>query len=140
MKHQLDVKDSAILAALRANARASVVMIAKQVGLSRSATQERIARLERDGVILGYTVDTREPQSALTEGYLLVSFGSGVCSRQLASIHRIDGVRSCRAVAGEIDMIVHVVAAGPEAFSAVRDRVAALSNVRSVKSCLVLPG
>ncbi|NIX75311.1 Lrp/AsnC family transcriptional regulator [Microvirga terricola] len=140
MKQQLDAKDTAILAVLHANARAPVVAIARQVGLSRSATQERIARLERDGVILSYTTETREPHSSVTEGYLLVSLGSGLCSRQVASIRRIDGVRSCRAVSGEIDVVVHVVASGPDAFSAVRDRVAALPEVGSVRTCLVLPG
>lgn len=139
MKRHLDAKDSAILATLRANGRASLTAIARQVGLSRSSAQERIARLERDGVILGYAAETREPGGATVEGYLLVSFGAGICGRQAAAIRRIDEVRRCVAVGGDADLIVHVVAADAAAFAHVRDRVAGMPEVQAVKSYLALP-
>ena len=53
----LDDKDHILIGALRRNARESLVGLARTVGLSRSATQERMRRLEREGIIRGYTVD-----------------------------------------------------------------------------------
>ncbi len=52
----LDEKDKILIAKLRRNARESLVGLARSVGLSRSATQERMRRLEREGVIKAYTV------------------------------------------------------------------------------------
>lgn len=51
----LDPVDRAILERLTADARITVRDLAARVGLSRSATSERIRRLEDAGVIRGYT-------------------------------------------------------------------------------------
>ena len=48
--------DEALLSLLRENARASTAEIARKLGLSRTTVQNRIARLEAEGVIRGYTV------------------------------------------------------------------------------------
>jgi len=53
---KLDDKDLNLIALLRTNARIPVVNLAKSLGVSRATVQNRINKLERDGVILGYTV------------------------------------------------------------------------------------
>jgi Lrp/AsnC family leucine-responsive transcriptional regulator len=50
----LDRFDYAILAALGQDGRMSITNLAQVVGLSKSPTQARLRRLERDGYILGY--------------------------------------------------------------------------------------
>ena len=52
MARKLDQTDQQILALLAENARQSVKELARRIGLSRSAAQERLARLERDGVLM----------------------------------------------------------------------------------------
>src|SRR5437764_6716976 len=49
-------QDHALLQLLKANARESTAELARKLGLSRTTVQDRIRRLERDGVIAGYTV------------------------------------------------------------------------------------
>jgi Lrp/AsnC family leucine-responsive transcriptional regulator len=51
----MDEIDSQILSLLRANGRASFASIGERVGLSPHGTADRVRRLERDGVIVGYT-------------------------------------------------------------------------------------
>lgn len=51
---RLDRFDHAILAALGQDGRMSITNLAQKVGLSKSPTQARLRRLERDGFILGY--------------------------------------------------------------------------------------
>lgn len=53
---KLDAKDQGLLAMLRADARTSVVDLAKRLGVSRATVQNRMRRLEDDGVIIGYTI------------------------------------------------------------------------------------
>lgn len=50
----LDRFDYAILAALGQDGRMSITQLAQEVGLSKSPTQARLRRLEREGFILGY--------------------------------------------------------------------------------------
>src|SRR6476646_10188411 len=56
----IDDTDRAILALLRENARRTVADIATRVNLSPAPVKRRIERLERLGVIVGYTVVTDE--------------------------------------------------------------------------------
>lgn len=52
----LDETDQRLLSLLRSNARSPAVELARQLGISRATVQNRVRRLERDGVIRGYTV------------------------------------------------------------------------------------
>ncbi|AOJ72789.1 MULTISPECIES: Lrp/AsnC family transcriptional regulator [Burkholderia] len=52
----LDDVDRQLIALLRDNARTPVVTLAKQLRVARATVQNRIARLEKHGVIVGYTV------------------------------------------------------------------------------------
>jgi Lrp/AsnC family transcriptional regulator, leucine-responsive regulatory protein len=51
---ELDRLDRRILTTLQQDGRISTVDLAEQVGLSPTATSERVKRLQRDGFILGY--------------------------------------------------------------------------------------
>ena len=50
----LDGFDRAILSVLAEDGRISVTDLEKRIGLSKSPTQARVKRLEKDGIILGY--------------------------------------------------------------------------------------
>ena len=55
----MDDLDHRLIAALRANARLAVADLAAQLRVSRGTVSNRLARLERDGVIVGYTLRLR---------------------------------------------------------------------------------
>ena len=52
----MDTTDRRLLSMLRDNARESVASMAKSLGVARGTVQNRLARLEAEGVIAGYTV------------------------------------------------------------------------------------
>lgn len=51
----MDQIDKKIVNALMSNARLSMSELSAKVGLSKSPTQTRVKKLERDGIILGYS-------------------------------------------------------------------------------------
>ena len=53
-KIDLDRHDQAILRRLASDGRISITDLARDIGLSKSPTQARLRRLEKDGVITGY--------------------------------------------------------------------------------------
>ena len=53
----LDATNFRLLTELQADARVSLAELGRRVGLSSPAVAERLARLERDGVIRGYRTD-----------------------------------------------------------------------------------
>ena len=52
----MDDTDRRLLEILREDARAPTAQLARALGLSRTTVQSRLERLERSGVITGYTV------------------------------------------------------------------------------------
>jgi len=52
----MDDLDRHLLSLLRENARAAVATLAKKLGVARGTVQNRLAKLEKEGVIVGYTV------------------------------------------------------------------------------------
>ena len=52
----LDEIDRQLIAALQINARESVAMLARQLGIARTTVTSRLARLEKTQVITGYGV------------------------------------------------------------------------------------
>jgi Lrp/AsnC family leucine-responsive transcriptional regulator len=53
----LDSTNTRLLAELQADARLSMAELGRRVGLSPPAVAERVARLEQDGVIVGYRAE-----------------------------------------------------------------------------------
>ena len=69
----LDTKDREILEILSKEARIALKALAARIGLSRSATSERVINLERNGVIRGYRADIGEIDAHVIRAILLVS-------------------------------------------------------------------
>nr|WP_255500626.1 Lrp/AsnC family transcriptional regulator [Caulobacter sp. 17J80-11] len=136
----LDDKDRQLIAALTHDAREPLVALARRVGLSRSATQGRLARLERAGVIEGYTVRLAPgAETAGVSAVLSVTLEPGrTCAQVLPALSGAPEIVSARSLAGPIDLLLEVACASPEALSAVRERVAATPGVAAATTHLVL--
>lgn len=133
----LDPLDLQLLALLEMDGRMSHASLARRVGRSRSAIQERIERLERMGHIAGYTI-RRGDRAAEVHAYLLVS-ASGAAHDALAlALQGIPEVRVCDSVSGELDLIVQVQARDIAGVDRVRAAVAALPGVARTRTALVM--
>lgn len=58
--NKLDNTDKKLLALLRKDARMPVVNLSKALHVSRATVQNRLNKLEREGIILGYTVKLKQ--------------------------------------------------------------------------------
>ena len=74
----LDKLDRKILSTLLSNGRESIANLSRNIGLSRTPVAERISRLEKTGIIKGYTAQIRvEEESGNAASYLLISCEKG---------------------------------------------------------------
>ncbi|MGH3614829.1 MAG: Lrp/AsnC family transcriptional regulator [Pseudonocardia sp.] len=60
----MDALDHRLIAALRDDARLPVAALAQKLGVSRGTVTNRMEKLERDGVIVGYTLRLRPDATA----------------------------------------------------------------------------
>jgi DNA-binding Lrp family transcriptional regulator len=137
-KPPLDETDRRLLAELRADGRLTHVSLAARVGLSRSAVQERISRLERAGIIRGYTVRLSDdtPDGGV-RAYLLVRGGANH-ERAVKVLHGFPEVRVADSVSGDIDLVLQLHAERIEDINRVRDEVAKLPGITSTQTLVVM--
>lgn len=111
----LDDADRGILEALEEDGRATLSRLAEVSGLSVSAVQSRVRRLEERGVIMGYRALINEELRGLPIA-AFVSVTPLDYSRE-AEIPRllegIDGITACYSVAGSQSFILRVRVATP---------------------------
>jgi Lrp/AsnC family transcriptional regulator, leucine-responsive regulatory protein len=139
MKKNLDEIDIKFIAMLTENARRPLVSMAKELGLSRSATQERLDRLHTSGVIRGYTALIQWPDDTDLDTWLMLKLEDGVkCAYVVPQLLMLPKISLCHALAGNIDILLRVNAATAEAVSELRDTIAAIDGVVSVQTYVVL--
>ena len=139
MAKELDSKDRQLIQLLSQNARRPLTSLAKAINLSRSATQERLQRLEDSRVILGYTLRMGMADRKDIEVWLLVKLQPGVsCLQTVPVIQSFAGASEVYALAGDVDLIVHGRADSADAISNMRDEIAALATVADVRTYSVL--
>jgi DNA-binding Lrp family transcriptional regulator len=135
----LDAIDRLMIALLQDNARLPLVAIAKSVGLSRSAVQERLQRLERTNVIEKYTVRVGAAGQRKLQAWFLLCHKEGFsCDDVMPALTAMPEVTFCQAVAGEIDLMALVHTDSLADLARLRERVAALKGVDDVTTIPVL--
>jgi len=137
-KSALDEIDRRLLAELRADGRLTHVALAARVGLSRSAVQERVGRLERAGIIRGYTVRLADPApNHGLRAYLLVRGGASH-ERAVKVLQGFPEVTVADSVSGDIDLVLQLQADRIEDINRIRDEVAKLPGIASTQTLLVM--
>lgn len=138
MAFHVDDLDRRILAELSADARLTQAALGARVGLSRSAVQERIKRLEREGVIRGYTLRLGQEVAPAIQAYLLIQDRGPSHERTLRALEGFPEVRCADSVAGGTDLVLQVQVERVEDLNRLRDDIARLPDVASTETWVVM--
>jgi DNA-binding Lrp family transcriptional regulator len=136
---RLDATDQALLALLRDNARTPTADLARKLKLSRTTVQSRLARLERERVIAGYTV-TVDPQAEAGQvrAHILITLEPRKSLAIETALRRIPELRTLHSVSGPFDLIAIVAASSIGELDHLIDRIGALDGVERTTSAIVL--
>jgi Lrp/AsnC family leucine-responsive transcriptional regulator len=106
----MDAVDRQLVTALRANARASFADLGRLVGLSAPSVHDRVARLERDGVVTGYHAALTPAAVGLGVGALVgILLQEGGEQDEVAErLRKVPDIEDCWTVAGEEAFIIKV--------------------------------
>ena len=134
-----DAIDERLIALLRQNARMSLTALSRAVSLSRTAVQARIARLERDGVILGYQAIVREEDHGdELRAILSLVFSQRPCKPVVAKSRHWPEIEHYYSVTGPVDAYVSVRVRDAQALAELVDRFSAVPGVASASSAVML--
>ena len=107
---EVDDLDLALLRALAADARQSQRALARQIEMSPPAVADRLARLERSGVIRGYRADIDWAALGLpVVVYLAVTAGAGMdLSEIIREIRELPEAETMSVVTGSLYLLVRL--------------------------------
>jgi DNA-binding Lrp family transcriptional regulator len=135
----LDAKDRELLSLLHENARLPTAALARTLGVARTTVVQRLKRLERDGVIAGYTVRLDAGmKKRLLRVHVLLSVDPKRGDAVVKDLRALKAVRAVYAISGAFDCLVFVEAETTEEIDRVLDAIGALPGVARTQSSLVL--
>ncbi|MBK7902475.1 MAG: Lrp/AsnC family transcriptional regulator [Proteobacteria bacterium] len=135
----MDDLDRQLVSLLRGNARLPAATIARTLRVARGTVQNRIARLEQEGVIAGYTVRLAAPDGdrRITALMLIAVDGNNV-EKVLRSLRGDASVSTLHTTNGRWDIIAELRADTLEEFDRVLSRIRRIEGVANSETSLLL--
>jgi Lrp/AsnC family leucine-responsive transcriptional regulator len=136
----IDFTDRKILSALLAKGRSTFAELAAQVGLTAPTVHDRVKKLERSGIIEGYTAII----NSASLGYEITALVHVVTDARVASreyeerLSEISEIQRCFSVAGEETYVVLVLTRSPKTLEGVLQRIKSTPGTVSTKASVIL--
>ncbi len=135
----MDDLDHRLIALLRDDARASVASLAKKLGVARGTVQNRMARLQADGTIVGYTVRLKPD---IQEQHIRAIMTIAVEGNQVDTVTRAlrgePAVASLHSTNGRWDLVAELRTDSLASFDRVLARISRMPGVSSSETSLLL--
>ncbi len=135
----LTAKDEELIALLLSDAREPVASLARKLGVSRTTVQDRLRRLEVQGLIAGYTVKLA-PAHAQHGMAAMVMIS--VEPRRQVEVAKIVGkliaVQSLHTVSGKFDLVAQIKTSTSENMDDVIDKIGVISGVTGIETAVIL--
>ena len=135
----MDDTDRRLLALLRTNARTPVAQLAKTLQVARGTVQNRLARLERDGTIAGYTVRLRpQTDEHRIAALMTIAVEGNNADKVLRTLRGDPAVQTLHTTNGRWDSVAELRAESLEAFDKVLGRIRQVEGIANTETSLLL--
>jgi len=132
-------KDEELLSILRCNARASVSDIARATGVSRTAIQNRLTKLENSGVIKAYSIVLgSEYSNQLISSNVSLKVNPNLRQNICIALRKLHSISHIYSISGEYDLLVTIQAQTLEKLSEILNIVCSLEGVERTNSSIIL--
>ncbi len=135
----MDATDRELLSLLRKDARTSVAILARKLGVSRGTVTNRVTKLEDTGIIVGYTVRLRpDAQPHEIRAWMSVAVEGNETRSVIASLLGEPGVSSLHDTNGRWDLLAELRAANLSELSQVLERIRLIRGISSSETSIHL--
>lgn len=134
-----DDLDRRLLALLREDGRASTAALAERLKVSRGTVQNRIDRLQRSGLLVGFTIKLRnELESSGVRAITLIELRGGASDAVIAALRQIPEVVQVHTTNGRWDLVAEIHTGTLVEFDRVLRELRAIKGVANSESNLLL--
>lgn len=133
------IQDQRLISLLRDNARLPISELARTLGVSRTAAQARLQRLERDGIIKGYTVKLSDDYlKGCIKAMVMIKAPPGKRVSIERALSKISQLITLYSISGSFDITAVVVAPSVSELDQVIDQIGILDGVEETQSSVIL--
>jgi DNA-binding Lrp family transcriptional regulator len=134
-----DDLDRQLIALLQANARDSTANLARKLGVARTTVLARLARLERDAVIVGYTARLGQHEAERrVQAYVGITVSPKSAKDVTRRLAGLPELRQLCSVSGEFDYIALLRADSTARLDALLDEIGEIDGVTKTTTSVVL--
>lgn len=135
----LNQKDEHMIMLLRENGRLSVSELARQLHVSRTAAQMRLQKLERNGVIKGYSVLLSEAHtSARMRALVMIKFPPANLKSIQQALTEIPYITTVYSISGPFDLAAVISAPSMPVLDKAIDEIGCLEGIGDTMSSIIL--
>jgi DNA-binding Lrp family transcriptional regulator len=135
----MDDLDRQLIALLRADARSTIASLAKKLRVARGTVQNRLAKLERDGTIVGYTVRLKpESEAQRIRAIMTIAVEGNRTQAVLRSLRGEPGVVALHSTNGRWDFVAELSVDSLQEFDRLIARISLYEGVSRSETNLLL--
>ncbi|MDO5103786.1 MAG: Lrp/AsnC family transcriptional regulator [Lautropia sp.] len=135
----MDDIDRQLIALLRDNARMPVVTLAQKLRVARATVQHRMARLEKEGMIVGYTVRLKpEAESHRIRAVMCLEVEGNREAEVLRALRGMANVVTLHSTNGRWDLMAELRVDALEAFDRLLNAIRELPGVLNTETSILL--
>ena len=134
-----DSTDQRLVALLRQDARLPVATLAAKLGVSRGTVNNRLTKLQKAGVIIGYTVQLRpDAQPDQIRAWMGIDVEGNQTREVVAHLLGEPGIASLHDTNGRRDLLAELRASTMAELSQVLERIRLLKGIRGTETSIHL--
>lgn len=135
----MDAIDRKLLSLLREDARVPVATLAKVLKVARGTVQNRLARMDADGTIVGYTVKLKpEVEEQTIRALMTVAVEGNRTDEVLRSLRGDPAVCALHTTNGRWDIVAELRTDSLEAVDRVLSRIRLIDGISNTETSLLL--
>lgn len=135
----LDDVDRQLIALLRDDARMPIVALAKELRVARATVQNRLNRLESEGVIVGYTVRIkRAAEKHRIRALMSIAVQGNLAADIIKTLRGHPNVTTIHSTNGRWDLIAELQADTLEAFDRVLAAIRLIDGIANTETSILL--
>ncbi len=135
----MDDLDHRLIGLLREDARTPLSDLADRLKVSRGTVQNRLDKLQRDGILLGFTVRLRtERADGQVHAITSVEIEGGAAVAVIKALRGVPAVNAVHSTNGRWDLVAELAAADLAGFSNALDQIRAIPGIVASETSILL--
>lgn len=135
----IDGKDKDLIALLRNDARSSTTQLAKELGMSRATVNSRIERLQKRGIIKGFTIKFDDNyERGQVQAHVMIQSQPKASAHIIQQLKNLSAVTALHAVNGSYEMLAMVEAASTKELDQTLDIIGNVEGINKTNTSIIL--